>query len=404
MSSVARRDLTLVVSGAGVSAFGSSLTLLILLITAKPLGSVAVAAILIAQLAPIILVAPLAGALVDRYPNRRLLVVSLAAQGVVTALVAMALGSLAVMVACLAVSGAFAALSGPCTQALVPNIVGDEQAPVGYSWIATARTAGTLVGAAAGGVLFTLVGGRTSLLIDAATFIVEAALVALVTADRVPRAANVGADGRPAKSNALAGFSMIFSDRTLAVVVSSLSLAVVATILVNVAAVFYVFDELDGNGLMLGLLNAGWMIGMIIGARTSAKARTERAMTGALGAATVLMGLALVTPAFLVLVPAMAAGYVLGGLANGVQNVTIQSLTKLRISPDRRGRAFAVLTAALLSANVLGIAAGASIVTLFGPRTTFGVAGLATVAAGVFSLVALRPWQHTAEPESRKLA
>ena len=84
---------------------------------------------------------------------------------------------------------------------------------------------------------------------------------------------------------------------------------------------------------MLGLLNARWMIGMIIGARASAKARTERAMIGAPGAVTITMGLALLTPALLVLVPAMAAGYLLGGMANGIQNVTIQPLTKLRSRP-----------------------------------------------------------------------
>ena len=118
-----------------------------------------------------------------------------------------------------------------------------------------------------------------------------------------------------------------------AIAVSSLSLAVVAIILVNVTAVFYVFDELHGNRLMLGLLNARWMIGMIIGARASAKARTERAMIGAPGAVTITMGLALLTPALLALVPAMAAGYLLGGMANGIQNVTIQPLTKLRSRP-----------------------------------------------------------------------
>lgn len=56
-------------AGAAVSEFGNALSLLVLLFWATPISSVLVAAILVAELLPLVLGAPLAGALVDGCPT-----------------------------------------------------------------------------------------------------------------------------------------------------------------------------------------------------------------------------------------------------------------------------------------------------------------------------------------------
>jgi MFS family permease len=68
-----RRDLVVVCLGSLVSQFGDALTLIALLLTLRTAGSAATAGLWIAASVPVFLSAPLVGMLVDRLPNRRLM-------------------------------------------------------------------------------------------------------------------------------------------------------------------------------------------------------------------------------------------------------------------------------------------------------------------------------------------
>ncbi|WP_434439937.1 hypothetical protein [Lentzea sp. E54] len=69
------------------------MSLLVLLFWATPISPLLVAAILVAELLPLVLGAPLAGMLVDRLPNRRLLIIALLFQGVAIAAIAPLIGA-----------------------------------------------------------------------------------------------------------------------------------------------------------------------------------------------------------------------------------------------------------------------------------------------------------------------
>ncbi|HYY10203.1 MAG TPA: hypothetical protein VE781_04650, partial [Kineosporiaceae bacterium] len=104
----ARRDLLLLLAGALVSTTGSSVTVVAVLIHLRPYGAGWVSAAFVAEIAPVVLLAAPAGALVDRVRNRELLVAALAVQGaaVLAATAALAPGQQLWLVVALAVVGA----------------------------------------------------------------------------------------------------------------------------------------------------------------------------------------------------------------------------------------------------------------------------------------------------------
>jgi len=112
-----------------------------------------VAAILVAELLPFVLGAPLAGMLVDRLPNRRLLIAALVFQGVAIAAVAPLMGQPVFVVALVFLSGCGRAIAQPCISALLPHIAGEEAATRGYALLSTGRSLGNIAGVTGGALL-----------------------------------------------------------------------------------------------------------------------------------------------------------------------------------------------------------------------------------------------------------
>src|SRR3954454_21354001 len=77
------RDLRLLSVGVGVSTAGDALALVALLLRLRPEGTGWVAALLAAQLVPMVVLAPVVGPLVDRVETRRVLLVAVCGQAAV---------------------------------------------------------------------------------------------------------------------------------------------------------------------------------------------------------------------------------------------------------------------------------------------------------------------------------
>jgi MFS family permease len=116
------RDRRLIVGAVGISALGDfllwiPLTLHILELTGS---GAAVAALMICLWGPIVLLAPAAGTLADRFETRRLLIGASLAQAAVAAALALALDSTAAILVLAALLGAGFAVAQPAEFALVP--------------------------------------------------------------------------------------------------------------------------------------------------------------------------------------------------------------------------------------------------------------------------------------------
>ena len=126
MSIPRSRDLRLLAGAAGLSALGDFMAIfpLILRVQQRTGSAFAVSALIFALWGPVVLAAGVAGAIVDRFENRRILiVVSLVQAATVTAMLA-GLDSLWALLPLMTVLGLGVAVSQPAEFALIPAAAG----------------------------------------------------------------------------------------------------------------------------------------------------------------------------------------------------------------------------------------------------------------------------------------
>lgn len=343
-----------------------------------------VAAILVAELLPFVLGAPLAGSLVDRLPNRRLLIIALLCQGAAVAAIAPLMGQPLFVVALVFVSGCGRAIAQPCISALVPHIAGEEEATRGYAWLSTGRSLGSMVGVTGGALLAGIFGHPAALLIDGATFIAYAVLLTFVRSERRPSGT------RETRPSALAGIRHVRRDPVLVATIVGLALCVGAVVVVNVADPAFVRYVLHGDEFVLGAMHACWMTGILLGNRVAARLRTTSGVAHAIAVAAVTTGIGVLIPAIFPFVVAAGTGWVIGGVSNGVHNVALNAIVRLRTPEEMRGRAFAAVGSMVIGANLLGTAAAGGLLLVMGPQAVFALGGTGALLSGVACLVFVR--------------
>lgn len=375
------RDLRLLAFGAAVSQFGNSLSLLVLLFWATPISSLLVAAILVAELLPLVLGAPLAGQLVDRLPNRRLLISALLLQGVAITAIAPLMGQPVFVVGLVLLSGCGLAVAVPSTSALVPHIAGEEEATRGYAWLSTARSVGNIAGVTGGALLAGFFGHPAAMVIDGMTFVVYAALLAFVKSDRRPSGEHA------ARPSALAGIRHVRRDSVLFAAIAGLAFFVGATVVINVADPAFVRFVLHGDEFLLGAMQACWMVGILVGNRLAARLKTVSQAAYALAITGITTGIAVLIPATFPFVVAAGIGWFIGGVSNGIDNVTVNAIVRLRTPEEMRGRAFAAVGSMVTGANLIGTATAGALLLVMGPRAVFALGGSGALLSGLACLV-----------------
>ena len=369
-TSAARRDVSLIVVAKSVGWFGDAMATLALTLQLQSAGhgAGAVAALLIADALPIVLLSGVAGRLVDRLDSRRLLVATTLAQAGVCTMLAES-HSTAQVLALVAVLGAGQAVVGATWQALLaeaapadvlPAAMGQAQAGMTLAGVAAPACAGVLVGA------FSV---RVPLLIDAGSF-VACALLAMLIATR--RRVASPADGvRPR-----GGWAIVRADALLRPLFGLLGLLVLLGCMVNVVDVFLVRETLHASTTWYGIVGAAFSAGAVAGALASGRLHgAERQARAFVGAGIALaLGIAAIglVPSVGVLLPVSVAV----GFTNGSLNVTLSSLVMGTTPADERGRVGAALGATASGTQILAFAASGALASALSPREIFVGAGL----------------------------
>ncbi len=185
----ARRDLRRLAAAVGLSAAGDILALITLvLVVERTTGSgLAVSGLFATTLIPVVALAPLAGMLVDRVENVRVLVVASLAQAAGAAVLAFAGTDLAVILVLSTVLSAGSAVSQPAEAALVPAIAGDERLTEANGLMETARYVGFAAGPVVAAGLTAAAGTASALIVNALSFLAIALAAASLRTRRRPR-------------------------------------------------------------------------------------------------------------------------------------------------------------------------------------------------------------------------
>jgi Na+/melibiose symporter-like transporter len=131
---------------------------------------------------PGVLLFPLIGPMTDRFDRQHLRVACDLGSvvPVIGLLIAFHTGSVALALGCLAALSVLASVAGPIPEAALPNLVTSQELPLAQTVIGSLYSAGLLVGAGLGGVVTATWGTSATLLIDGASFVVSALLVAKI--------------------------------------------------------------------------------------------------------------------------------------------------------------------------------------------------------------------------------
>src|SRR3954467_4295112 len=142
----APRDLRLLAGATLLSSAGDLLMVVVLALRVHDLtgSGLAVAAVFASLMAPIALLAPVAGRLVDRTETRRLLLLVSLAQAAVAGALVFASGLAPILVLTTLLGGG-GALAGPAEASLVPAVAGESLVRAN-GWVETARYSGFTAG------------------------------------------------------------------------------------------------------------------------------------------------------------------------------------------------------------------------------------------------------------------
>ena len=368
----ARKDLRTSITARSISVFGDEVAVVTLTLRVHDSGGgpALVAAVLAAGMLPVALMAAPAGQLVDRLDSRTLLLTVGAAQTALCVALALARGIAATLILLTAL-GALQAVTQATWQALVPRIVGDENLAAAMGRVQAAQTLAFIAAPALAGVLTGWLGSGSALLLDAATFLAVCAAALTMRTRRRP-ASNPAQD----RARATEGLRFLRRDPVVAPLVACLAVFALLGLMVTVVEVFLVRDTLGASSSWYGALLAAWAGGLVLGALGAGRAsstvlRVRWFVTAAVVLNVALAGFALArTPWQLVPVS------VLGGIANGVINVTAGAVVMTRAPEAIRGRVAAALGAVASAAGFVSLLVGGALATVLDPRAVFALSGV----------------------------
>ncbi len=392
------RDVWLATTARGTTICGEFLatTALALALQARGADGLAVSGLLLAATLPLVALAPLTGRLADRVDSRVLLVTVGTAQSLVCLVLAHTEHPGAV-VALVGVLACGLAVTQPCLAALLPAMVRREDLPRASAIQQTAVSVGALGGPVLAGLLVGQFGTRAPLLLTAVCYL------ALVAAGLLLRTRRGGRPGVVATGAAAAAPEWrLRRDPLLLVMVVTTAAVITAIGGMGVVEVFFIRETLGGSATVFGLVSAAWMAGLLPGSWLAARlamrltddAALVRGVLLTLGGCALVVAVAAAVPAAALLIPL----WIVGGAANGADNVFANVLTARRVPEASRARAYAVNGAVLQGGSMTGYLIGGVLLAVAPPRPVMaglGVTGLLVVAAFV-PVVARAARRHTA--------
>jgi MFS family permease len=380
LTSLQKRDLWLLAFFRGFSFLGDSIALITLYLRIAHNGGHGwmIAALSIAAALPLVVLAPVAGYVVDRLPARTFLASLCIVEGLVCAGIGVWHGNL-VTIALMALLTCSVAFSMPGYTALIPTLSGEENIALGQSLTQSAQSVAITAGPALGGILVGALGQSWPLYIDAITFGLASIGTVFLRTDRRPVAHEEGVKEKGAMS---AGIRLVFSDLYLRPVVITFTMFMLSLGAINVAEVFFITHTLHGSSLMYGLVGTSFGAGTILGSVFSRKlSQIPQRLT-----VTSLIAVAIIS-LFIGVVGLMEhVGWVfplmfVTGILVGIVNVAVNALFAIQTPEHLRGRVFAAIGGVLTSAEIGSMVLGGLLLEVISPRTVFQLAGIFSVAA-----------------------
>ena len=327
-----------------------------------------------------------AGALADRWERRRIMavtdIVRIGLFGAFAVLVATDRATVTLLVGFAFCAGALGILNQNSASAFLPSLVSRDHLEPANAWLQAGLVVPSMfVGPALGGLLF-VAAPSLPFTVDAASYLVSAALVLSI---RVSRPSD--AEGRTTGLLAQMGEGLrwLWGSQVLRVLCLLLALVNGTFAAVSGILVLYAQEVLGLSERWYGLLLSVIAFGTVAGSALAGKANRVLGPARIVPFLMLSQGIAMLAVAATGSLTVAVAGFFVGGLASGLWNIATISLRQ-RIVPDRLlGRVTSAYRMVGLGAMPLGAFAGGVLARTYSLTSTLVVAGvlslLGTVAA-----------------------
>ena len=370
------------VSQIGDVAQFTTLALLVVTLTGSGLG---VSAVVLSEIVPVLLLAPLAGSLVDRLPRVRVMVAADLVRVTLAGALALWHDHLVVAYAVAFGLSAGQVFFSPAAQSLLPSVVRDDELVAANSGIWTAAVAAQVAVAPVAALLAVHVGFGPAFAVNAASFALSAVVLrGLQEPERPPPVAVTSSFSHAREALGVLSRVPLLKALAAGQFLAALSAGATSALLVVLAQ-----ERLGGGGsygLLVAAIGAGAALGPLLVLRRIQDPRSPVLVFGPY-AVRGLVDLVLVTATS---VPAAMTALFVYGLSTSTGSVTFSSLVQSRVPVHLRGRAFAGFDVVWQTGRMLSLLGGGLLADVIGIRAVYLVGGLLLLAAATIGAVSAR--------------
>lgn len=358
--------------------------------------------LIILQMMPLVVFSPFSGALADKFDRRKIMIMCdlLRAVIVLGLLTIHSPEQLWLLYLLSALQFSLTAFFEPARSALIPNLATGEEllkanALSGVTWSVVLA-----VGGALGGILYDLVGGQISFLVDSATFLVSAGILLRLKIETKATTNESEITDKKTNTSFLAVIPyLINKPQVLAVVLVKAGICLTGggVLLLSVIYGQQVFPIGRDGAISVGLLHGAHGLGAVIGAIWTGRImhiNTKKALSLILltfGLRGVFFSFWANSPNIIFVAIAIISVSACGSFLWVISTTLLQKLTEDEI----RGRIFALEHALLTLSVAISIAILGRVLDVwhFSPAMATFFTGLAAVVIAVFWAMIMLQWQ-----------
>lgn len=325
---------------------------------------------------PYVLFGAVGGVLIDRLDKRLVMVASdVARVGLVMLVPLAAERSLAAVYVLSFLIASAAVFFDPCKLAILPDLVPREKLMRANSLLATGENLTEILGYTAAGFTLAYISTTNAFRIDAATFAVSAATLALIRY-RAPVRAAAEQAVHSFRHELREGFTFLLHHRGLltnTVMVVGCVAGLGASYPLAFLLAVNVFDAgTAAFGVFEGMVGLGYLVGSLALAALAHRVPQGRAMVAGLA----LMGASLALVAAAGGVWVACVPFAILGVANAAALIAIDTYLQNVVPEHLRGRVFGTRFTLTQGVYAAGVLAGGALATVVDVRTLFIVCGL----------------------------
>ena len=320
--------------------------------------------VLLASLAPAIVLGPVAGVFADRWDPRRTMIVSDVARGILILLLAFVTNLPQLYALCFCVS-CFSSFFAPAQSITIPLLVKREDLIVASARMQQTMQLARIVSPAAAGAIAAWLGEAACYYADSLSFFFSAAMLGTLTCHRPviarPRSA------RTVGTELIQGLRFLFTNPKLSFVTLSWAAGTFAAGCFGALASIYVRDVLRAPATVLGMIGSMIGLGTLVGSAVLGRLARGRDAAPLIGIGMLVVGSAILLLALFPSRIAAVAGAAGIGLGVAVVMVAATAMLQGETPAEMRGRVSSG------SASVMSMAYGGAIIISGGWAARVGV-------------------------------